>query len=68
MFNYSGFNGDISNWNVSNVTNMALMFIGLSSFNQDISSWDVSNVTNMNAMFANASSFNQDLVAGICQV
>jgi surface protein len=40
------FNGDISNWNVSNVTNMYAMF-AFSSFNQDISKWDVSNVTVM---------------------
>ena len=35
--------GHISNWDVSNVTDMSFMFKG-SSFNQDLSSWDVSNV------------------------
>ena len=28
MFDYSKFNGDISNWNVENVTDMAVMFYG----------------------------------------
>ena len=32
--------GYISNWDVSNVTNMHWMFIGANSFNQDISKWD----------------------------
>ena len=53
------FNGDISSWDVSNVTNMGAMFSN-SVFNQDISSWDVSNVTNMEGMFSN-SVFNQDI-------
>ena len=44
------FNGDISQWDVSNVTNMSGMFAG-SEFNGDISQWDVSNVTNMSGMF-----------------
>ena len=67
------FNPDISSWDVSNVTNMSLMF-GLSDnsildftyesvvyFNQDISKWDVSKVTNMSGMFLRATRFNQDL-------
>ena len=45
LFKGTNFNGDISNWNVSNVTNMGSMFYGCTKFNQDISSWDVSNVT-----------------------
>ncbi len=55
------FNGDISKWDVSNVTNMYGMF-HFSLFNGDISKWDVSNVTNMNEMFKD-SSFNKDLEA-----
>ena len=52
MFNYAeSFNSDISNWNVSNVTDMSGMFEGALSFNQDISSWNVSNVEYMSGMF-----------------
>ena len=39
--------GDISLWDVSNVTNMNSMFYN-SQFAGDISTWNVSNVTNMN--------------------
>ena len=38
------FNQDISNWDVSNVTDMNYMFTNAKKFNQDISSWDVNNV------------------------
>ena len=38
------FNGDISKWDVSNVTAMAFMFKNCNSFNQDLSSWNVSKV------------------------
>ena len=61
LFLKSDFNGDISSWNVSNVTNMRSMFYGATSFNQDLSSWDVSNVTDMGSMFNGAKSFNQDI-------
>lgn len=53
------FNGDISQWNVSNVTNMRMMFFG-SRFNGDISRWDVSHVTDMELMFF-GSRFNGDI-------
>ena len=39
--------GHISDWDVSNVTNMELLFLNRDSFNDNISGWDVSNVTNM---------------------
>ncbi|GEM_PF-1218049 len=58
-YSNSRFNGDISRWNVSNVTDMSHMFNG-SSFNGDISKWDVSNVTNMSGMFE-YSQFNGDI-------
>ncbi len=57
----SSFNQDISSWDVSNVTNMSLMFRYAKEFNQDISNWDVSSVTNMSRMFSIAYSFNQNL-------
>ncbi len=37
-------NQDIGNWNVSNVTDMRLMFSRADSFNQNLSSWNVGNV------------------------
>ena len=33
--------GDISEWDVSSVTDMQYMFCGVVNFNQDISKWDV---------------------------
>ena len=54
------FNGDISEWDVSNVTNMCGLF-WYSDFNGDISGWDVSKVENMSGMFSN-SSFNNNSI------
>lgn len=59
FFDASLFNGDISSWDVSNVTSMSSLF-GNTSFNQDISSWDVSNVTNMVQVFFDTP-FNQNI-------
>jgi surface protein len=59
MFQCSEFNGDISQWDVSYVTNMGAMF-QCSKFNGDISQWDVSNVKDMRCMFTR-SQFNRDL-------
>ena len=61
LFLNSDFNGDISNWNVSNVTDMNGMFECCTKFNQDLSEWNVSNVTDMNGMFCGCESFNQDI-------
>ncbi|MBP5188959.1 MAG: BspA family leucine-rich repeat surface protein, partial [Fibrobacterales bacterium] len=51
--------GDISNWDVSNVTDMCEMFAE-SDFNGDISKWDVSRVTDMSCMFYD-SAFQGDI-------
>ena len=53
--------GHISNWNVSNVTNMDELFSEKYYFNENISNWDVSNVTSMYRMFFNARDFNQEI-------
>ena len=55
LFYKSEFNGDISNWDVSNVEDMDYMFCYNSKFNGDISNWDVSNVKRMNYMFQHSS-------------
>ena len=57
----TSFNGDISSWNVSSVTDMGYMFNGATSFNRDISSWDASSVTYMSYMFRGADNFNQTI-------
>lgn len=67
--NAAYFNGDISKWDVSKITNMLSMFncsfaanLGqFSEFNVNIGGWDVSSVTNMQAMFLSALVFNQDI-------
>lgn len=53
--------GNMSNWDVSNVTNMESMFCNANSFRDDLSNWDVSNVTDMESMFARAYAFDSDL-------
>ena len=54
MFWNSSFNGDISNWDVSNVDNMSMMFKG-SKFNQDISNWKIDKFCNVTGMFTRCS-------------
>ena len=61
IFKYSMFNGDISNWNVSNVTKMKEMFNSAKEFNSSIGNWDMKNIKSTNNMFYNAESFNQDI-------
>lgn len=53
------FNGNISNWNTSNVIDFSFMFYQC-KFNQDISNWKFDNVIYMNNMFED-SKFNQDI-------
>jgi surface protein len=57
------FNGDVSAWDTSNVTDMTGMFHNAFAFNGDLSAWDTSNVTNMGDMFKGAYAFNGDLIA-----
>jgi len=57
--------GLIGTWDVSQVTNMAGIFMGYDKFDEDISDWDVSKVTGMVNMFHDgegpAMKFNQDI-------
>ncbi|MEL6557178.1 MAG: BspA family leucine-rich repeat surface protein [Bacteroidota bacterium] len=55
------FNGDISGWDVSNVSNMNFMFQQSREFNGDISGWDVSNLVEATEMFRETRAFNADI-------
>jgi len=61
FFDAKEFNGDISKWDVSRVTDMNGMFMNAKEFNGDISNWDVSRVTNTNKMFYEAKAFDGDI-------
>ena len=54
---------DISDWDVSNVTDMKAMFYGCKELTSvgNISGLDISSVTDMSYMFAFCKKFNQDL-------
>ena len=52
MFRESeAFNQDISNWDVSKVTDMSHMFREATSFNQNLSGWCVSPITSSPSNF-----------------
>ena len=53
--------GNISTWDVSQITDMTNLFKDEKDFNEDINEWDVSNVRSMSNMFSGASKFNQPL-------
>ncbi|MCT4586861.1 MAG: BspA family leucine-rich repeat surface protein [Carboxylicivirga sp.] len=57
------FNGEISHWNVSNITLFYATFGKAAAFNQDLSSWNVESAEDMTAMFYGAESFNQNISA-----
>jgi surface protein len=48
---FDKFNGELSSWDTSMITDMSYMFCGSKFFN-DISKWNTSNVTNMEGMFS----------------
>ena len=53
--------GNISEWDVSRVTDMSMLFANMHNFNDDIHKWNTSAVTNMKYMFSNCHTFNQPL-------
>lgn len=63
---YNFDNSSVTEWDVSNITDMASMFEGCSAFKgggrySSMPNWDVSNVTNMEGMFKDNYLFNIDL-------
>ena len=61
LFRYSDYNFDVSDWDVSNVTNMWHLFDGCKKLDCDLSDWKVYKVTDMSYMFNNCEQFNCDL-------
>lgn len=53
--------GHISEWNVTNVTDMKALFKFKITFDEDIRKWDVSNVKTMESMFEGCKYFNKPL-------
>jgi surface protein len=51
----------ISDWNVSMVTDMSLLFRGATNFSEDLNQWNVSLVHNMSGMFHDAGQFQSNL-------
>ena len=57
----TAFNGNVSTWQTSSVTNMDFTFDGATSFNGDLSRWDTSSSKSFYGMFRGAVSFNSPL-------
>ena len=50
--------GEIEDWDVSQIRDFSHAFAEAHAFNRDISRWDVSQATNMDSRFSNAYVFN----------
>ena len=55
--------GNISTWDVSNVTDFTDLFRDRADFNANISNWDTSSVTSLERTFYGATSFTGDGVS-----
>ena len=61
LFMDTDFQGDVSQWDVSNVKDMTSIFYKCSNFNCDLSKWNVGSVENMSFMFFGCKNFNSDI-------
>ncbi len=59
--NCNAFNGDISNWDVSNVTNFSFSIFNCTVFNQPVGNWTTTSLENCNKMFQGSTSFDQSI-------
>ncbi|VVH58504.1 Chitinase (EC, partial [uncultured Gammaproteobacteria bacterium] len=57
----NGSDADLTNWDMSHVSDASRAFFDATTFNQNIDNWDVSKVTNMSHMFLSAKVFNQNI-------
>jgi surface protein len=55
------FNADLSNWDMSQATNLSYMFHRCRRFNSDVSRWNILNATSFSHMFAGCEVFNSDV-------
>ena len=58
---FQKFNGDISEWNVSNIKDLVCTFRGCHKFNCDLSNWDIKNVESLDHTFCECLDFNKPL-------
>jgi surface protein len=57
----AAFNGDVSGWTTTNVTNMDSAFDECTTYNKTLSAWNTAKVKDMAFMFQNCVAFNQPL-------
>ncbi len=61
IFQDTAYNGNVSTWDTSAVSDMSATFYNDTAFNQDISAWNTSNVATFSGMFYNAHAFNKNI-------
>jgi surface protein len=58
MFSQTNFNQDISDWDVSKVTNVRQLFVFNNAFNQNLSNWNLTSLSDATLMFYCAFAYN----------